>query len=119
MPFDLTKTLNYVGFLIEIRKVSAGTISQYLSALRFIHLVQGEDPSSLRPDIIKLILRGREHWDHVEETLENKITRVAITVPIMKFTKRSLVKMTCSEEEKLLVWAVCTTMFQVVGTSPG
>ena len=110
-PFDLSKTLNYVGFLMEVRKVSSNTISQYLSALRFLHLVEGADPSSLRPSIVTLILRGREHWEHVENTLSNKPKRVAITVPMMKYIKRSLINMPCSEEEKLLIWAVCTLMF--------
>ena len=110
-PFDLTKTMNYVGFLMEIRNVSAKTISQYLSALRYIHLVQGKDPSCLRPDIVSLILRGKEHWEEVEQTLANKPRRVAVTVPMMKYIKRSLVKMNTSKEEKLMIWTVCTLMF--------
>ena len=71
-PFDTNKTLNYVGFLMEVRKVQAKTISQYLSAVRYLHLVEGEDPSSLRPPIVALILRGKEHWEEVENKLSNK-----------------------------------------------
>ena len=109
-PFDTKKTLNYVGFLIEVRKVQSKTISQYLSAIRYLHLVEGHDPSCLRPPIVALILRGREHWDEVEKKLENKPKRVAVTVEIMKFIKRSLVRMHIGEEEKLRVWAVCALM---------
>ena len=93
ITFDITSTLNYIGFLQEVRKVSSNTVSQYLSALRYIHLVQGQDPSCLRPDIVSLILRGREHWEQVEKTLLNKVRRVAITVPLMKHIKKSLVSM--------------------------
>lgn len=38
-PFNLTSTFNYIGYLQEVRKVSSSTVSQYLSALRYIHLV--------------------------------------------------------------------------------
>ena len=78
LPFDLTSTLNYIGYLQEVRKVSSSTVSQYLSALRYIHLVQGQDPSCLRPDIVSLILRGREHWEQAEKTLQNKVRRVEL-----------------------------------------
>ena len=71
-PFDIKKTLTYVGFLMEIRRVSSNTISQNMSALRYIHLVQGQDPSCLRPDIVILILRGREHWEQIEENISKK-----------------------------------------------
>ena len=111
IPFDITSTLNYIGFLQEVRKVSSNTVSQYLSALRYIHLVQGQDPSCLRPDIVCLILRGREHWEQVEKTLANKVRRVAITVPLMKHIKKSLVSMQIPEVDKLMIWSVCCLMF--------
>ena len=110
-PFDLTSTLNYIGYLQEVRKVSSNTVSQYLSALRYIHLVQGQDPSCLRPDIVSLILRGREHWEQVEKTLEGKVRRVAVTVPLMKHIKKSLVLMQILEVDKLMIWSVCCLMF--------
>ena len=55
IPFTLTMTLSYVGYLMEVREVSASTINQYLAALRYIHLVNGADPSCLRPGIVGLI----------------------------------------------------------------
>ena len=110
-PFDLTKTLNYVGFLMEVRKVSSNTISQYISAIRFLHLVQGQDPSSLRPGIITLVLRGREHWEQVGKMLSKKVQRLAVTVPWMKYIKKVLVHMKLAEEVKLMIWAVCCLMF--------
>ena len=111
LPFDLTSTLNYIGYLQEVRTVSSSTVSQYLSALRYIHLVQGHDPSCLRPDIVSLILRGREHWEQVEKTLQSKVRRVAITVPLMKHIKKSLVSMQMPEADKLMIWSVCCLMF--------
>ena len=110
-PFDLPKTLNYVGFLLEVRKVKSTTVSQCLSALRYVHLVQGQDPSCLRPAIVTMILKGREHWEHVEKTLSNKVERVAVTVKMMKYLKASLAQMDFLEVNKLMIWAVCCLMF--------
>ena len=34
LPFDLEKTLNFIGYLIKERNCSSGTINSYLSAVR-------------------------------------------------------------------------------------
>ena len=62
LPFDISKTLNYVGFLLEDRKCCSKTVGQYLSAIRHVHLCQGFDTNCLRPPVVVLILKGREHW---------------------------------------------------------
>ena len=72
LPFDLGKTLNYVGFLLNDRKCSSKTVSQYLSGIRKLHLCKGIDVASLRPQIVNLILKGREHWENVNDTLKGK-----------------------------------------------
>ena len=58
-PMDNRMTLTYVGWLISRRKVSSTTISQYLSALRVVHLKHGVLPSNLRPDIVQAIIEGK------------------------------------------------------------
>lgn len=92
LPFDITKTLNYVAYLLEDRGVSSKTVSQYLSAVRMYHLCQGMDPTSLRPPIISLILKGREHWENVQKTLQQKPQRVAVTLKVLKFLKRKILE---------------------------
>ena len=111
LPFDIKKTLNYVGFLITERNCSSKTISQYLSALRMYHLCQGEDPSCLRPTIVTLILKGREHWKNVQDTLEQKPVRVAVTLSVLKFLKRSIKESKYPNEKKLRLWAICCIMW--------
>ena len=90
LPFDLPKTLNYVGYLIEDRGCSSKTIGQYLSAVRMLHLCQGMDVSCLRPPIVSLILKGREHWENVQKTLSKKPQRVAVTLKVLKYLKRAI-----------------------------
>ena len=52
LPWNVAETLNYVGFLLEIRKCSSKTIGCYLSGIRMFHLVNGFDTASLRPNLL-------------------------------------------------------------------
>ena len=98
----LRMVLAFVGWLISKRKVSAGTISQYLSGLRVIHLKKGVWPGSLRPEIVKSILKG-----HEQEVLKCRIPRLAMTMPIMNLLKKLLTKSKMELSKKRLVWAIC------------
>ena len=110
-PFNLTKTLNYVGYLLDNRGCSANTVGQYLSGIRMYHLCKGMDVSSLRPPIINLILKGREHWDNIKKTLNNKPQRVPVTVKVMKYLKRVINRENWTAEKKLRIWCICCLMW--------
>ena len=104
LPFDITKTLNYVGYLLGERNCQSKTVGQYLSAVRMLHLCKGMDTSCLRPPIVSLMLKGREHWDNVKKTLQKKPARVAATLKVMKYLKRRILESDWSEEKKLRIW---------------
>ena len=76
--------LAFVGWLITVRKVSASTISQYLSGLRITHLKNGVLPPCLRPDVVQSILKGLEH-----EATKNSIPRLPVTIPIMRLNEQN------------------------------
>ena len=111
LPFTVGKTLNYVGYLFENRGCSAKTVAQYLSGIRMLHLCKGFDVDSLRPPIVDLILKGREHWDNVQKTLNNKPRRVPVTVKVLKFLKRSISETNWDPEKKLKIWLICCLMW--------
>ena len=111
LPWTVGKTLNYVGFLLENRKCSSKTISCYLSGIRMLHLCNGQDPASLRPDIVNLVLRGREHFEEARATLEQKQKRVAVTVPILKVLLRKIRESTMDSEMKTRLWLICCLMW--------
>ena len=94
-----------------MRGCAAKTINCYLSALRMLHLCQGMDPSSLRPTIFTLILRGREHFDEVQKTIDQKPKRVAVTVAVMKLLKRKIREANFDTEMKLRLWVLCCLMW--------
>ena len=68
LPFDTQKTLTFVSYLLFDRKVKAKTCYQYLSGVRMYHLSKGHIGPVLRPAIISLILRGKEHWKDIKAT---------------------------------------------------
>ena len=111
LPFTLDKTLNYVGYLMGDRGCSSKTVAQYLSGVRMLHLCRGLDVSSLRPPIVNLILKGREHWDNVQKTLSCKPSRVPVTISVLKYLKRIINGSDYPAEKKLRLWCICCLMW--------
>ena len=108
LPFNLHKTLTFVAWLMDERKVKASTIEKYLSGLRMIHLTEGTEIPCLREPMVKLILTGRKNWDNLKERTENKSKRDPVTAEMMKFFKAKLLTMNWSIEKKLMFYSVIT-----------
>ena len=98
--------LAFVGWLITVRGVGASSIKQYMSGLRTVHLKQGFLPGNLRPEILNSIIRGREQQDS-----KKRIPRLAVTLPILKLTKKLISMSNRSKEEKRMIWTVCCMAF--------
>ena len=111
LPFTIGKTLNYVGYLLDDRSCSSKTVAQYLSGVRMLHLCNGMDVAALRPPIINLILKGREHWENIQETLKNKPKRVPVTISVMKYLKRILTETKMNDEKKIRLWLICCLLW--------
>ena len=107
LPFDLEKTLNFVGYLIEERDCSSKTIDSYLSAVRMAHLTQGLDCPHLRKPIIDLIIKGQAHHESLKPMLERKASRLPVTIDILKFLKHKLKKGRLASLEKIQTLECC------------
>lgn len=107
LPFDTQKTLTFVSYLLFDRKVKAKTCDKYLSGVRMYHLSKGHNVPVLRPAIISLILRGKEHWEDIKDKMSAKKQRIPVTITVMKLLKRRIRKINWTKSKKLLVWAVC------------
>ena len=93
-PFDLDKTLNFIGYLINDRNCSSKTIDSYLSAVRMAHLTQGCDCPHLRKPMVYLIIKGQAHHESLKPMIERKATdsRLPVTITILTFMKHKLKK---------------------------
>ena len=111
LPWNVGKTLNYVGFLMTERNCASKTIGCYLSGIRMLHLCNGQDPACLRPQIVNLVLKGQEHHEEARATLEGKPKRVAVTVQVLKLILRKIKEAKMSGEMKSRIWLVCCLMW--------
>ena len=105
LPFDLEKTLNFIGYLIKERNCSSNTINSYLSAVRMAHLSQGLDCPHLRQPIVDLILKGQAHHESLAENIKRKSSRLPVTISVLKYIKHKLKKCKWSLSKKYAVWA--------------
>ena len=108
LPFDLEKTLSFIGYLIQERNCSSKTIHCYLSAVRMAHLTQGIDCPHLRQPIVDLIIKGQAHHETLKESMVKKASRLPVTIPVLKYIKHKLKKTSWSRAKKYTVWgAAC------------
>ena len=110
-PFDTRKTLIFIHWLFDVRKVASSTVNSYLSGLRYLHLTKGIDAPALRPPIIEQMLKGKNNLENIEKRLIGKPNRAPVTLTVMKLLKSELKAWENSRVNKALVWTVCTIAF--------
>ena len=110
-PFDLDKTLNFIGYLINDRNCSSKTIDSYLSAVRMAHLTQGFDCPHLRKPIVDLIIKGQAHHESLKPMIERKASRLPVTIPILKFMKHKLKKADWPLWRKYRLWSAACLLW--------
>ena len=109
-PMGTNQTLLFIAWLVR-RGLKAATIDNYISGLRTIHLTKGVDQPALRPAIVAAVVKGRSHIDTVRKRLENKPTRLPVTVSVLKLLRATLNNWDETEQMVWLVWAVCLISF--------
>ena len=110
-PFGNRETLAYVGWLLEVRKVSANTVEKYISGVRLAHLKAGFSVPALKPDIIKAIIDGKAQSEKIEARLKQKVERLAVTPSTLKLIRHELQKANWPLAKKRLTWLISTVAF--------
>jgi len=110
-PLRTENVLLFIHWLVTIRGVKGGTVSSYLSGIRQLHILDGIDPPNLRPEVVKLILKGIEHKDNASSRGGAGDNRIPMTRDLMKILKGKVIDWEQDWDMKLLVWAVCTLAF--------
>ena len=112
LPFNSSKTLEFVGWM-EARGLKSNTMSSYLSGVRMYHITCGYNDPTLREPIVKMILKGQDNWDKLQDRINGKRGRLPVTIKMMKLMKRNLIKVGWSVQEKRLFWSVATLCWYV------
>ena len=111
LPFDLEKTLNFIGYLITERNCSSNTIQSYISAVRMAHLTQGHDCPHLRKPIVDLIIKGQAHHESLKPVIDRKASRLPVTIPILKLLKHKLKKLDWPLWRKYRLWSAACLLW--------
>ena len=109
-PMNASDVIAFVSYLLEHTSLKSVSINNTLSSLRMFHLTEGHFVPNLRPDIVKLMLRGKEHDDcRVRRKGGN---RLPMTLSLMELLRLVLEADTKLEaKEKSLIWAVSCICF--------
>ena len=110
-PMQTDQVLLFVGFLFDVREVQGLTASKYLSALRTLHLVRGHAEPSLRPSIVKAVIKGKQNFDEEVKRFDPKQVRLPVTIDVLKLLKLTIEMSDWSEMKKALVEAVSFLCF--------
>ena len=111
LPLSEGKLLEFIGWLIEVRKLKAGTINSYISGMRQLHLLRGMDPPMLRTNLVKFVLKGKKNMDDIKDRATPAVKRLPMTMPMMRLLKEVTRIWDATIMEKLLMWTVATLAF--------
>ena len=107
LPFDDSKTFEFLGWM-EARGLKSRSMSTYLSGIRALHIASGFTEPFLRNPMVKLILRGQDNFDKLEDRMTGELGKLPVTKDVMMLIKKNLLKTDWSRLEKRLLWAVFT-----------
>ena len=105
------KTITFLAYLLLTRKVKASTANCQLSAVRMAHLELGLDSPILRDPVVKLLLKGTEHWEKVSADFSEKVTRTPVIWETMLAIKRITFEVNWPLWQKDLFLAVCCLLW--------
>ena len=86
LPLDDEKVLTYVAWLLS-QGLQSRTISTYLAGLRQVHLAKGILIPVQRPEIVKQLLTGASNLERIKSWLGLKISKLPVTITLMKLLK--------------------------------
>ena len=107
LPFDDKKTMEFLGWM-EARGLRSRSMSTYLSGVRAYHIAAGFKDPFVRDPMVKLILKGQDNWDKLQDRLGGKLGKLPITRNIMMLIKKNLIKKDWPKSDKRLLWAIFT-----------
>jgi hypothetical protein len=111
LPLSQDDIIEFIGWLIEERKVKAGTINSYLSGLRQLHILKGMEPPVMRSDLVKFLLKGKTNMDNIVSRTAEDSKRLPMTMNMMRLLKEEIRNWEVPIMQKLLFWSVATLAF--------
>ena len=111
LPAKEGTILAFVHWLAVNRGASAGTISNYLSGIRQLHIMKGAAEGGIRTEKIKLLLAGIRNKEMAKKRSLGTEKRKPITMDILRLLKARLAESELRGIDQRLIWTVCTVCF--------
>ena len=111
LPLSNTDLREFIGWLMVVRKLKAGTIGSYLSGIRQLHILKGMEVPQTRTNLVKFVLKGKKNMENIANRTKPSARRLPITMNTLRLLKE---KTRCWEAhimQKLLMWAIATIAF--------
>ena len=111
LPMSSNDILLFTSWLLVRRGVRAATADCYLSAIRQVHIVKGHAIPTMRPEVVKSVLKGGRNQNVIKDRAVGRPTRLPVTPSMMKLIKKELSNMEIPIQRKRLIWLICSLNF--------
>jgi len=109
LPLAEDTVIRFIVWLACDKKLTAATISVYLSGVRQLHVHNKVQYPELRSDFIKSLLQGKRNSETTSTACQKQ--RKPITAPDLGHIKAHLTSQQRPLSEKRLIWSICTMLF--------
>ena len=108
-PLDIGVLRAYTSFALLAENLSSTSVSNYLSAIRYLHLIKGiPAPQILQDEMIKMIIRGAKNVKPVNSRT-NK--RRIVSLPLLQALKDKITTLSWSDYMKTTIRALFSVAF--------
>ena len=108
-PLEIGVLRAYTSFALSSGNLSPNTVSNYLSSLKFLHLIKGfPAPQILQDELIKMILRGAKNTNP-NKFRDNK--RRIVSLSLLQALQKEILESNWSPYLKTALWALFTVAF--------
>jgi hypothetical protein len=111
LPVKDSTVISFVLWLAFDREVSSATISNYLSGVRNLHIVNGVVCPEIRSERVEMLLKGKKNWEQSVKREAGAGRRKPVTPDILRLLKARFSDSDLMLVDKKMVWAVCTALF--------
>jgi hypothetical protein len=111
LPVNDAKTILFLSWLLEERKIKLTSVESYLAGLRQLHLVEGLEAPKIRSDIINTILKGAKHRSWLEDRLNPRSKRLPMNLVAITLLGLELNQMEMNKADIRMVWTVSLIAF--------
>ena len=107
-PLDIGAVRAYTSYALSEGKLAPASVINYLSAMRYIHLIKGfPAPHILQDDMIQILIRGAKNLSNPPSSNKRRV----VSLPLLQALKEEIERSSWSLYLKTAVWALFSVAF--------